>query len=32
LAKAEDLNSFWQNNDYRNCTEIVEAGKSISDN
>jgi Tfp pilus assembly protein PilE len=32
LAKAEDLNSFWQNNDYRNCTEIVEAWKSISPN
>lgn len=30
LARAEDLNSFWQNNDYRNCTEIVEAWKSIS--
>ena len=32
LARAEELNSFWQNNDYRNCTEIVEAWKSISPN
>lgn len=31
LARAEDLNSFWQNNDYRNCTEIIEAGKAISE-
>lgn len=30
LSKAETLNSFWQNNDYRNCVEIVEAWKSIS--
>jgi Tfp pilus assembly protein PilE len=32
LNKAETLNSFWQNNDYRNCVEIVEAWKSISAN
>jgi len=30
LSKAEELDSFWQNNDYRNCTEIFEAWKSIS--
>lgn len=32
LSKAELWDSFWQNNDFRNCIEIVEAWKSISDN
>lgn len=31
LNEAENTGTFWQNNDYRNCTEIKEAGKTISD-
>ena len=29
LSEVESIGNFWQNNDFRNCTEISEAWKLI---